>query len=138
MADEPPAPVQVMPMSPAATPEAQAMSAVAAAVRGPGTPDHAAVKATPSPYAIWALILGGPALSLGIVAMCATVVWKFWPDAVVLRSVPLMDRIITGWFAVVCGLVAALCLVVFRLAAGGLKRVDARAGPAGLTIETDG
>lgn len=124
--------------APVTTPEAAAMASVAAAVTGPGTPDAAHVRAEPPKYAVWALILAGPALSAGIIAMGLVVVVKFWPDLVTLRAIEILGRVIWGWFGVMCALVGALCLVIFRLAAGGLKKVDARAGPAGLTIETDG
>ena len=124
---------------PAAT---DAISAVAAAVTGPGTPDAATVVAKPAPWAVYALALAGPALSL-MVAWIITLIggvgfailgWTvvapiIWPDAAA-------ERRIEALAGIGMALVAILGVVVFRLASGGLKRVEARAGPAGLTVET--
>ena len=120
----------------------EAMSAVAAAVTGPGTPDAATVVAKPPESAVRMLAMAGPALS----AMVAWIIvliggtgfgvfgWKIvapilWPEAVAERRVEALAGIGLA-------LVAILGVVVFRLASGGLKRVEARAGPAGLTVET--
>lgn len=120
----------------------EVMSAVAAAVTGPGTPDAATVVAKPAPWAVYALALAGPALSL-MVAWIITLIggvgfailgWTvvapiIWPDAAA-------ERRIEALAGIGMALVAILGVVVFRLASGGLKRVEARAGPAGLTVET--
>jgi len=121
---------------------AETMSAIAAAVTGPGTPDAATVVAKPAPWAVYALALAGPALSLmvawiitliggvGFVVLGWTVVAPIiWPDAAA-------ERRIEALAGIGMALVAILGVVVFRLASGGLKRVEARAGPAGLTVET--
>lgn len=121
---------------------AETVSAVAAAVTGPGTPDAATVVAKPAPWAVYALALAGPALSLmvawiitliggvGFVILGWTVVAPIiWPDAAA-------ERRIEALAGIGMALVAILGIVVFRLASGGLKRVEARAGPAGLTVET--
>lgn len=119
----------------------EVMSAVAAAVTGPGTPDAATVVAKPAPWAVYALALAGPALSL-MVAWIITLIggvgfailgWTvvapiIWPDAAA-------ERRIEALAGIGMALVAILGVVVFRLASGGLKRVEARAGPAGLTVE---
>ena len=115
---------------------------MAAAVTGPGTPDAATVVAKPAPWAVYALALAGPALSLmvawiitliggvGFVILGWTVVAPIiWPDAAA-------ERRIEALAGIGMALVAILGVVVFRLASGGLKRVEARAGPAGLTVET--
>lgn len=120
---------------PAAT---EAMSAVAAAVTGPGTPDAATVVAKPAPWAVWALALAGPALSLMVAWIIMLIggspAWRWlglpiWPEAVA-------ERRIEALAGIGLALIAILGVVVFRLASGGLKRVEARAGPAGLTVET--
>lgn len=121
---------------------ADAMKAVASAVTGAGTPETAAVVARPERSPVWALILSGPAISIMIVAGVAAAVLIFWPAAVQLvkdgrvEMVVVLDRIVQGLFAVVAGLTAILGVVVFRLASGGLKRVEAKAGPAELTVST--
>ncbi|MFN7110334.1 MAG: hypothetical protein ACK4M2_01760 [Brevundimonas sp.] len=124
---------------PAAT---EAMNAVAAATKGPDTPEAATVVAKPSEWVVRMLALAGPALS----AMVAWIIvliggtgfgvfgWKIiapilWPEAVA-------ERRIEALAGIGLALVAILGVVVFRLASGGLKRVEARAGPAGLTVET--
>lgn len=52
-----------------------------------------------------------------------------WPEVVAERRVEALAGIGLA-------LIAILGVVVFRLASGGLKRVEAKAGPAGLTVET--
>ena len=114
------------------------LKAVAAATTGPGTPEAAAVVARPTEWAVRMLALAGPALSL-MVAWIITLIggspaWRWfglpsWPAAVAERRV----EALAGLGLALC---AILGVVVFRLASGGLKRVEARAGPAGLTVET--
>jgi hypothetical protein len=120
---------------PAAT---EAMAAVAAATKGADTPEAASVIAKPTDIAIRALGLAGPALSLMIMAIVAAIAsapaWRWlglpeWPDEVAAVRVQALAGIAMA-------LTAILGVVVFRLASGGLKRVEARAGPAGLTVET--
>ena len=117
---------------------AEAMKAVAAATTGPDTPEAATVVAKPAPWAVWALALAGPAL-------CAMVAWiimliggspawrwlglPVWPEAVA-------ERRVESLAGIGLALITILGVVVFRLASGGLKRVEAKAGPAGLTVET--
>lgn len=121
---------------------ADAMKAVAEATKGVDTPESATVVAKPPESAVRMLALAGPALS----AMVAWIIvmiggtgfgifgWKIvapilWPEAVA-------ERRIEALAALGMALCAILAVVVFRLASGGLKRVEARAGPAGLTVET--
>ncbi|GLK49478.1 hypothetical protein GCM10017620_24510 [Brevundimonas intermedia] len=117
---------------------AEAMKAVAAATHGPDTPEAASVIAKPTDIAIRALGLAGPALSLMIMAIVAAIAsapaWRWlglpeWPDEVAAVRIQALAGIAMA-------LTAILGVVVFRLASGGLKRVEAKAGPAGLTVET--
>lgn len=117
---------------------AKAMEAVAAATRGADTPEAAAVVAKPSDTAIRTLALAGPALSIMIMAIVAAIAsapgWRWlglpeWPDDVAGVRVQALAGIAMA-------LVAILGVVVFRLASGGLKRVEAKAGPAELTVST--
>lgn len=123
---------------PAAT---EAMNAVAAAVTGPGSPDSATVVAKPAVWTVWALALAGPVASVMIIAGMVVAAFIYWPDAILLEpgrreAAAVMEKIVVGTFTVIGILAAILGVVVFRLASGGLKRVEARAGPAGLTVET--
>lgn len=117
------------------TPETAAMAQVAAAVTGPGTPEAAHVTSTPNKDAALALSLAGPALSLmiiGCVVILANPKWlgtPAWPDAVA-------EARVQSIAAVAIGLCLILAVVVFRLASGGLKRVEAKAGPGSVLIET--
>ncbi len=120
---------------PAAT---EAMNAVAAATKGADTPETATVVARPAPWAVWALALAGPALSLMVAWIIMLIggspAWRWlglpiWPEVVAERRVEALAGIGLA-------LIAILGVVVFRLASGGLKRVEAKAGPAGLTVET--
>lgn len=117
---------------------AEAMKAVAAATKGPDTPEAATVVAKPSEWVVWALALAGPALSLMVAWIIMLIggspAWRWlglpvWPEAVAERRVEALAGIGLA-------LIAILGVVVFRLASGGLKRVEAKAGPAGLTVET--
>lgn len=120
---------------PAAT---EAMAAVAAATKGADTPEAASVVTRPPEAAVKMLAWAGPALSVMIMSIVAALAsapaWRWlglpeWPDHVAAIRVQAL-----AWIA--GALVAILGVVVFRLASGGLKRVEARAGPAGLTVET--
>lgn len=117
---------------------AEAMKAVADATKGPDTPEAATVVAKPSDTAIKTLALAGPALSIMIMSIVAAIAsapaWRWlglpeWPESVASVRVQALAGIAMA-------LVAILGVVVFRLASGGLKRVEAKAGPAGLTVET--
>lgn len=114
------------------------MKAVAEATKGVDTPESATVVAKPAPWAVWALALAGPALSLMVAWIIMLIggspAWDWlglprWPEAVAKNRVEALT-----WIGL--ALIAILGVVVFRLASGGLKRVEARAGPAGLTVET--
>lgn len=122
---------------------ADAMASVAAAVTGPGTPESAAVSAKPTEWAVRMLALAGPALSVmvawviiivggsglgvfGLTVLAPTL----WPDDVA-------EWRIKGLVAIALALCAILAVVVFRLASGGLKRIEAKAGPASMTVSTD-
>jgi hypothetical protein len=117
---------------------AKAMEAVAAATKGADTPEAASVVARPLEAAVKMLAWAGPALSVMIMSIVAALAsapaWRWlglpeWPDEVAAVRVQAL-----AWIA--GALVAILGVVVFRLASGGLKRVEAKAGPAGLTVET--
>lgn len=120
---------------------AEAMASVAAAVTGPGTPETAAVTAKPSDWAVRMLALAGPALSSlvawviaiiggGFVLFGITIVRPVgWPEAVAEKRVEALA-------AIALALCAILAVVVFRLASGGLKRIEAKAGPASMTVST--
>lgn len=120
---------------------AEAMASVAAAVTGPGTPETAAVTAKPSDWAVRMLALAGPALSSlvawviaiiggGFVLFGITIVRPVgWPEAVA-------EKRIEALAAIALALCAILAVVVFRLASGGLKRIEAKAGPASMTVST--
>lgn len=124
------------------TDTAKAMEAVASAVTGPGTPETAAVVAKPNDWAVRMLALAGPALS-AMVGWVITIVGgtgigifgltilrpTLWPDSVA-------EWRVKGLVAIGLALCAILAVVVFRLASGGLKRIEAKAGPAELTVST--
>lgn len=145
MAEEPeaaPSLAAVPPPAPGTTPEAQAMASVAAAVTGPGTPSSAAVTSTPDNRLVWSLVLAGPAVSgmfMLVVLFIAAPPWRLWkwvlfsgwPDRVAEMRVQAL-----GGLAI--GLALILAVIVFRLASGGLKSVSAKAGPAGIDINTAG
>lgn len=117
--------------------ETETMKAVADAVTGPSSPETAAIVSKPEVFPLRMLALGGPAISLmimGIVLFVGSPRWPWlalplWPDAVA-------EARVTGLVAIALGLCAILGLIVFRLASGGLKRIEARAGPGSVTIET--
>lgn len=125
---------------PAAT---DAMASVAAAVTGPGTPESAAVTAKPTEWAVRMLALAGPALS-ALVAWIVVIVGgsglglfgltilrpTLWPAGVA-------EWRVKGLVAIALALCAILAVVVFRLASGGLKRIEAKAGPASLTASSE-
>lgn len=122
---------------------ADAMAQVAKAVSGPDNPDSAAVVARPAEWAVRMMALAGPALS-AMIAWIIVIVGggglslfgfailapSLWPDSVAQRRVE-------GLVAIALALCAILAIVVFRLASGGLKRIEAKAGPAALNVETD-
>lgn len=115
---------------------AKAMEAVAAATRGPDTPNAAAVVAKPDRGAVRMLLGSGPAISLMLIGLVGLVVFVLWPDAVRLSAFGVMTDIVRVLGGVAFALCATLGVITFRLASGGLKRVEAKAGPAGLTVET--
>lgn len=122
-------------MSPKPASETDAIAAVAAAVTGEGTPEAARVLSSPNRDATRMLALAGPALSAmiaGCVLILANPAWlglASWPDAVA-------EARVQSIAAVAVALCAILAVVVFRLASGGLKRVEAKAGPGSVLIET--
>lgn len=125
-----------MPDDKATTAATEALTAVAASVTGPGTPNVATVKATPDRSARWALVLAGPAISALLVGCIAILSWKFWPDVVAWKSESLGEKIVIGVSSVAMVLAILLGLVVFRLASGSLKSVSARALGGSLEINT--
>lgn len=122
-----------------------AVKAVAAATTGKDTPEAAAYVAKPNDWAVRMLALAGPALSTMIawviVILGGTGIGLFgwvtilpptsWPAAVA-------DDRVQGLVTIGVALCLILAVVVFRLASGGLKRIEAKAGPASLTAESDG
>lgn len=123
-------------------PEAtDALKSAAAAVTGADTPESAAVTARPSAWAVRMLALAGPALSAMVAWVIAILgggltLFGFtilrtvgWPPAVA-------ERRIEALAAIGLALCAILAVVVFRLASGGLKRIEAKAGPASMTVST--
>lgn len=117
---------------------AEAMASVAAATRGPDTPETASVVAKPTDTAIRTLALAGPALSLMIIFIVAVIAsapgWRWlglpeWPSDVAAVRI----QSLAGIAGALC---AILGVVVFRLASGGLKKVEAKAGPTALTVST--
>lgn len=121
---------------------ADAMASVAAAVTGPDTPESAAVVAKPTEWAVRMLALAGPALSTMVAWVIAIIGGSgiglfgltfvkptLWPEAVAERRVEALA-------AIALALCAILAVVVFRLASGGLKRIEAKAGPASMTVST--
>lgn len=111
--------------------ETEALAAVTAAVTGPGTPDSATVVARPERFNVWAIALAGPAISSMIIGVLLLIGLRPWPDAVAETRVQALAGIGMA-------LTAILGVVVFRLASGGLKRVEAKAGPGSVLIETGG
>jgi fumarate reductase subunit D len=114
------------------------MAAVAAAVTGDGTPASAAVTARPERATLWALILAGPAISSMLCGIVLLLVYVLWPDVVKVNNGQVMRDIVQACGAIALVLSSILGVVVFRLASGGLKKVEAKAGPAGINIETGG
>jgi hypothetical protein len=103
------------------------LQAASAAVTGDATPE--AIKATQAVDGrlVWALVLAGPVL-------CALVAWSIWvlayspwPDGVAGERVKAV-----AWIGL--GLVACVCLVVWRLA--GVKRLEAKAGPVQAIVDS--
>ena len=119
-----------------------AMASVAAATKGPDTPESASVVAKPTEWAVRMLALAGPALS-AMVAWVIVIVGgsglalfgltilrpTLWPESVA-------ERRVEGLVAIALALCAILAVVVFRLASGGLKRIEAKAGPASMSVST--
>lgn len=114
------------------------MAAVAQAVTGPGTPDAATVTAKPDQRLVVALILAGPAVSFMLACIVGILAFIFWPDALAIANTDIMSTIVNALAFIAFGLVALLGVVVFRLASGGLKKFEAKAGPAGLSLDTSG
>lgn len=111
------------------------LAAAAAAVSGEGTPEAARVTSKPDRDSVRMLALAGPAISAmiaGCVLILANPRWlamSAWPDGVA-------EARVHGIAAIAIGLCVILAVVVFRLASGGLKRIEARAGPGAVVIET--
>jgi len=120
---------------------AEALKSVAAAVSGSDTPQSAAVVTRPPEWTVRMLSLAGPALS----AMIAWVI-AILGGGLVVFGLPIVRGV--GWPEAVAGervqgltwiglaLCAILAVVVFRLASGGLKRIEAKAGPAEMSVST--
>jgi hypothetical protein len=109
---------------------------VAEAVSGPGTPAAAAMVSKPPEKAVWGLVLAGPAISLMVVGCIWVLAAWFWPDVVRLKALGVMEHIVLAVASIATILVVILGVIVFRLASGGLKRIEAKAGPGSVSIET--
>lgn len=116
---------------------AAALTSAAAAVTGPDTPNRATVSTAPPKWAVWALVLAGPAVSAMLVGCVAVLAFRFWPDVVAWKEPGLGEKIVLGVSSVAMALAIILGLVVFRLASGGLKSVSAKALGGSLEIQTD-
>lgn len=114
-----------------------ALTSAAAAVSGPDTPTNATVKTTPPKWAVWALVLAGPAVSVMLCGCVLLLAFVFWPGALAWRSESIGEKIVLGVSSVAMGLAIILGLVVFRLASGGLKSVSAKALGGSLEINTE-
>lgn len=129
-----------MPESPP-KPETEAVAAVAAvaqAVSGRGSPEAATVTSAPSGKVLWTQILAGPALSFMVSACVGILAFWFWPDAVKLKAVGVMDTLVKAVACIAVSLSVMLGLVVFRLDGSRLKKFEAKAGPGSVTLETGG
>lgn len=124
-------------------PEAELLKAAADATEGAAKPDTAAISSTPPPLALRVLAMAGPALSamivLVLILLAGTGLRVLW----VISVVPPIDwpehvaeARVAGIVAIGMALCAILGVVTFRLASGGLRKVSAQVGPAGLTVES--
>lgn len=122
--------------------ETEILRAAAEVTKGSGTPDSARIRATPQVISVRVLALAGPAISAMIfVAMILLAgtgyyIWKiqiippvFWHQAT-------DGGRVQGIVWIALALCTILGVVTFRLASGGLRKVDARVGPAGITVES--
>jgi hypothetical protein len=112
----------------------QALAEAAKAVTGAGTPETASVVSKPPESTVRMLVWAGPAVSVLLVAVIAAIAGPAWLG---LRSWP--DSVAEARVNALAGLGIGLCIilamVVFRLGSGGLKRVEARAGPGSIVVE---
>jgi len=116
---------------------AAAMSAVASAVKGPGTPDSASLVAKPETMPTLFLAGGGIALTalvVGIILLVGAPRWPWlllplWPDSVAGERV-------TGLVTIAVSLCGIIALIMFRMASKNLTRFEAKAGPGSITLET--
>lgn len=121
---------------------ASLLKAAAEATTGEGTPETAVITTAPTDLALRVMAFGGPALSVMIMTIVfllggtgLRILWILpvlpaivWPEHVASERVQ-------GLIAIAGFLCAILGVVVFRLASGGLKRAEARVGPANFTVE---
>lgn len=123
--------------------EAELLKAAADATDGTNRPDAAAISSTPPPLALRVLALAGPALSamiiLVLIILAGTGLRIFW----ILEVVPpvewpehVAETRVAGIVAIGMALCATLGVVTFRLASGGLRRVEVSVGAAGLKVES--
>lgn len=123
-------------MTDTTTQAAEALTAAAAAVTGPTTPDRAAVQSGPNPWTLAALVLAGPAISAMLMWVVWLIVFRLWPQVVGWERVDLASQIIQTLGFLSIGLAGLLGIVVFRLASGGLKSVSAKALSGSIDIQT--
>lgn len=116
---------------------AAAMTAVAEAVKGTGSPDTASLVAKPERFTTLFLAGGGIALTgivVGIVLLVGSPRWPWlalpvWPDDVA-------EARVTGLVTIAVSLAGIIALIMFRMASKSLTRFEAKAGPGSITLET--
>ncbi len=116
---------------------AAAMTAVAEAVKGPGTPDSASLVTSPERLPTLFLAGGGVALTgivVGIVLLVGSPRWGWlalpvWPDEVA-------ETRVTGLVSIALGLCGIIALIMFRMASKNLTRFEAKAGPGHIILDT--
>lgn len=112
----------------------QALAEAAKAVTGEGTPEAATVTSKPPESTVWMLVWAGPAVSLLLVFIIAAIAGPAW-----LGLQPWPTTVAEARVNALAGLGVGLCvilaMVVFRLGSGGLKRVEAKAGPGSIVVE---
>lgn len=122
--------------------ETDLLRAAADATTGENTPEAARIRATPQTISVRVLALAGPAISamiftaLILLAGTGYYVWKFQIIPPIVWPLNTAVARVNGIVWIALALCTILGVVTFRLASGGLRKVDARVGPAGITVES--
>lgn len=122
--------------------ETDILRAAAEVTSGEGTPEAARIRATPQVMTVRVLALAGPAISAMIfVAMILLAgtgyyVWRLQIIPPVFWNSATDGARVTGIVWIGLALCTILGVVTFRLASGGLRKVEARVGPAGITVDS--